>query len=166
MARQYQKPSWLVASYAFLLVGCGIGYQTILPPVDLRPLNDTGYYNHCADVERSECHLFHIGTAPITVRTWTEPAFPFGTMRYLSAVGDYTFHSRTWFALGVPTYKGERCGVQWYDGIKVEGTIHRELNGLYRVPGYPLEFKPSEQHALRVKCDLDVVPNIDNLAGY
>lgn len=159
-----------VRTMGFLLVlvltGCGLGYRTYLPPADLNPLSSTGFYHHCTDPWRAECHLFHIGHTPITVRAWTEPAFPFGTMRYAEWMGDYPFKSRGWFPMGVPTVKGEHCGVQWYSGIKVEGTIHRELNGLYKIPGYPLEFKPSEQHAFRVKCDLDVTPDVDNMAGY
>lgn len=156
----------VIASLAALLTGCGVGYRTIPPPVDLKPLNATGFYHHCADVEEAKCHLFYIGTKPITVTTWTEPALPFGTMRYARWQGDYAFWSDVWFPFGVPTRKGERCGLQIYGGIKVEGTIRRELNGLYRIPGYPLEFKPSEQHALRRKCDLDVTPDVDNMAGY
>ena len=167
MAPQYTKPGWLVTlALTLILSACGIGYQTVLPPIDLKPLSSTGFYNHCTDVEDVKCHLFYIGTKPITIRTWTEPALPFGTNRYLIALGDYGFWSRVWFPLGVPTYKGEHCGLQTYGGIKVEGTIHRELNNLYKRPGIPLEFKPSEQHALRWKCDLDIIPDVDNLAGF
>ena len=157
----------LVLLAGLMLAGCGLGWQTILPPIDMKPLTSTGFYNHCADVTRAECHLFYIGQTPIKpVRHWTEPAFPFGTMRYIEWMGDYPFRSRDWFPMGVPTVKGEHCGVQWYSGIKQEGTIHRELNQLYKIPGTVLEFKPSEQHAFRLKCDLDVVPDQDNMAGY
>lgn len=156
----------MIVVLAALLAGCGLGYRTYLPPADLNPLSSTGFYNHCADPWRAECHLFHIGHTPITVRVWTEPALPFGTMRYARWKGDYPFWSSTWFPFGVPTYKGEHGGLQRYGGIKVEGTIHRELNMLYKIPGYPLEFKPSEQHSVRWKNDLDVTPDVDNMAGF
>ena len=159
-----------VRTMGFLLVlvltGCGLGYRTILPPTDLNPLSSTGFYSHCQDPWRAECHLFYLSKTPITVQAWTEPAFPFGTIRYSDWRGDYPFWTRAYFPFGLPTVKGEHCALQTYGGIKVEGTIHRELNALYKNPGYPLEFKPTEQHAVRIKCDLDVTPDVDNMAGF
>lgn len=156
----------LVLTLAALLTGCGLGFRTIPVPTDLKPLNGVQYYDWCTDINNAECHLFYVGTKPISLTTWSEPAIPFGTVRYAEWMGDYPFWSRVWFPFGLPDQPGEHCGVQVYGGIKVEGTVHREMQKLFALTGYPLEFKPSEQHALRVKCDLEVVPDIDNMAGY
>lgn len=144
-----------------VLAGCALPHtRVIVPPDSLKSDTTLGYQT---ELDRHDIRLGAV--PPQLVEHWTAMAFPFGQLRHSKWQGEFAFTSDVWFPLGLPTVKGERCGVQSYDGIKVEGGKWKEFEATGR-PWIPLEFHPIEQHAFRVKCDLDAQPSRFNMAGY
>jgi|SRR5579872_5440268 len=143
------------------LMGCTLPHtRVILPPLDMPSDETLGYHT---EKDRHDIRLGKV--EPIIVEHWMTEAFPMGQIRFTRWQGEYPFWTREWFPQGLPTYKGEHCAVQTYEGIKVEGGKYLEFrrNGWSWVP---LEFFVDEQNAVRVKCDLDAVPSVFNMAGY
>lgn len=153
-----------------LLTGCAMPYtRTVLPLASMESDTTLGYRTEQA---RHDIRLYVLDQGPYTgvsmVEHWTARALPFGTLRHSKwRNGPYAFTSDVWFPSGLPTIKGDTCGWQSYEGIKLEGGKLKEFQ-VNKWEYLPLEFFPAEQHAFRLKCDLDVVPAYDgsNQAGY
>jgi hypothetical protein len=175
-----------LAALALTMVGCALPHtRTYLPLTPLKPITESGYQvgeENRHDVRHVDLDAPQI-KGPRLVEHWIELAFPFGMLRHSKwMTGPYPFTSDVWFPMGLPAGKGDRCGWQVYNGVKVEGGLLKEFkqNGWLTIPA---EFhskkecerkgitgcKPDEQNGWRFKCvDLDAVPEWmgTNMAGY
>lgn len=161
MARKHQKSRWLDAFIiAWALSGCALPHTRVILPDPSLPSDTTlGYHT---EQDRHDIRL--VPGIPVLVEHWTEEAFPFGQLRHSQwANGPYRFTSDVWFPSGAPKIKGEHCGWQDYQGVKLEGGKLKEIESKGLMPA---EFFWREQNGDRVKCDLDVAPSKYNQAGY
>lgn len=143
-----------------LISGCAMPFtKIVIPPVDLPSDTTLGYHT---EQDRHDIRL--VLGVPKQMENWTASAFPFGSIRRSEwDNGGFLFWSRVWFPMGLPKEKGDHCGLQVYEGIKVEGGKLKEIESKGLLP---VEFFAAEQNSVRIKCDLDAVPSKYNEAGY
>jgi len=162
---------WLVAIGVLSLAGCVTGFRYELPKPNMRPLSVLGY-DHSKETDR---HAFYLSPVRPELREhWKARQYlfgfiPFGEVRGAKWCGEACFETLSRFPFGLPTVKGESCGLNSYQGIKVEPNITKEV----RAAGsdlWVLEYHPVEQRSFRWKCDMDQTapgyPKWENMAGY